>query len=301
MNQSVQSYEMAVFVRIAERGSFAAAASDFELSPSAVSKIVTRTERRLGVSLLTRTTRRLSLTQEGEVYLERARTILDAITDAEAEVSQGRESPSGRLRISCGTAFGMHFLVPALSDFQNQFPLIDVELNITDRQVDLVAEQIDIGVRMGSLGDSSLIAKRIGQSRRVICASPAYLENHGTPQTPADLANHNCMTISHVSNLTKWPFSTPEGINRLSVHGNFSTDSAEVLRHMALAGQGIVRLARFLLIQDIRAGRLVPILTDHHNDETFPMSLVMPVGPHRAPRVRAFVNFITEKLRSVEF
>lgn len=301
MNHSVQSYEMAVFVRIVERGSFAAAASDLELTPSAVSKIITRTERRLGVSLLTRTTRRLSLTQEGEVYLERARSILAAINDAEAEVAQGRETPSGRLRISCGTAFAMHFLVPALTDFQNQFPQIEVELNITDRQVDLVAEQIDIGVRMGALGDSSLIAKRIGQSQRVICASPAYLEAHGTPQTPVDLADHNCMTISHISNLTKWPFATPEGINRLTVHGNFSTDSAEVLRQMALAGQGIVRLGRFILIDDIRAGRLVPILTDHHSDETFPMSLVMPVGPHRAPRVRAFVDFIVEKMRSAEF
>jgi Transcriptional regulator len=296
-----QSYEMAVFCRVIEAGSFAAAAEGLGLSPSAVSKIVTRTEKRLGVQLMTRTTRQLALTGDGEIYLARAREILAAIEEAEAEVARAGAIPSGRLRISCGTAFGNHLLLPALGEFRDRYPGIHIELGSTDRVVDLIAEHIDVAIRTGPLGDSSLVARKICDSRRVICASPAYLARHGTPRVPADLVNHNCMAVSGMPHLHAWPFVTPEGINRLAVTGDFTSDSADALRAMALSGQGIIRLARFLVAADIAAGRLVQILADYEHPETFSISAVMPPGRHRAPRVRAFVDFLMEKFADANF
>lgn len=296
-----QSYEMAVFCRVFEAGSFAAAGDALGLTPSAVSKIVTRTEKRLGVQLMTRSTRQLALTAEGAIFLARAREILTAIEDAEAEVARAVSKPSGRLRISCGTAFGNHLLLPALGEFRGRYPDIHIELGSTDRVVDLIGEQIDVAIRTGALGDSTLVARKICESRRVICASPAYLARHGTPKVPADLARHNCMAVSGMPHLHAWPFVTPEGINRLAVNGDFIADSADALRAMAISGQGIIRLARFLVAADIAAGRLVQILEDHEHPETFPISAVMPPGRHRAPRVRAFVDFLVEKFSGAGF
>lgn len=300
MRGMTQSHEMEIFCRIVEAGSFAAAAEQAGLSPSAISKIVTRTEKRLGVQLMTRTTRQLALTPEGDIYLARARDILSAIEDAEAEVARATASPSGRLRITCGTAFGNHLLLPALGEFRDRHPGIVIELGSTDRMVDLVAEQIDVAIRTGQLGDSSLVARRICESRRVICASPAYLARHGAPEVPADLARHNCMTVTTVPHLHAWPFVTPEGINRMMVSGDFMSDSADALRAMAISGQGIIRLARFLVAADLAAGRLVQLLGAFEHPEVFPISAVMPPGRHRAPRVRAFVEFLVEKFSNAD-
>jgi DNA-binding transcriptional LysR family regulator len=293
MNGSA-STEMNAFVRVAERGSFAAAAADLGLTPSALSKLVTRIEDRLGVRLLTRTTRKLALTAEGELFVARSRDILASIEAAEAEVTAASERPRGHLRISVGTAVAKQILGPALPVFLDRYPDITAELHVSDRQVDLVAEQIDVAIRSGALGDSTLVARKVGEATRVICASPLYLEKHGTPRVPADLLQHNCLTLPGPA-WSQWPFHTHEGINRLAVSGTFTSDNADLLLDMAVAGLGIARLADFMVARAVRDGTLVRLLVDRHVPESFPIHALTVPGRHRAPRIRAFVDFLAEE------
>src|SRR5688572_21473454 len=214
--------DMIAFVRAVERGGFSAAARDLGLTPSAVSKLVTRLEDRLGVRLLNRTTRRLALTAEGEGFFQRSQRILADIAEAEEEVGRSRVQPRGLLRVNVGTAFGMHQLVPALPEFLTRHPDVQVELTITDRVVDLIEEGADLGIRLGTLPDSSLVARRISEVERVICASPAYLRRHGTPRKPADLRGHNCLNMANAPSLRRWPFEGRDGVEQVEVAGNLS-------------------------------------------------------------------------------
>ncbi len=291
------SYEMQTFLHVAESGSFAGASDIMRLTPSAVSKLVTRIEDRLGVKLLIRTTRRLVLTDEGIIYLNRARDITAAIEAAENEVSARSATPSGHIRVNTGTAFGRHRLAPVLPLFLTRYPLISVELAITDRQVSLIDEHVDVAIRTGTVNDSSLIVRKLTEARRIICASPAYLAKHGTPQQPADLLHHNCLIVDGHGQLGRWPFLTPEGINTLSVKGNALCDSADIVLEMALAGLGIVRLGDMLVLDSIQRGALAEILGKQHAPEPFPISVVMVPSRNRVPRVRAFVDFLVETFR----
>jgi len=293
MNGSA-SAEMNAFVRVAERGSFAAAAADLGLTPSALSKLVTRIEDRLGVRLLTRTTRKLALTAEGELFVARSRDILASIEAAEAEVTAASERPRGHLRVSVGTAVAKQILGPALPVFLDRHADITVELHVSDRQVDLVAEQIDVAIRSGALGDSTLVARKVGEATRVICANPLYLDKHGTPRVPADLLQHNCLTLPGPA-WSQWPFHTHEGINRLAVSGTFTSDNADLLLDMAMAGLGIARLADFMVARALRDGALVRLLVDSHVPESFPIHALTVPGRHRAPRIRAFVDFFAQE------
>ena len=293
MNGSASS-EMNAFVRVAERGSFAAAATDLGLTPSALSKLVTRIEDRLGVRLLTRTTRKLALTAEGELFVTRSQEILASIEAAEAEVTAASERPRGHMRISVGTAVAKQILGPALPVFLDRYPDITVELHVSDRQADLVAEQIDVAIRSGALGDSTLVARKVGEATRVICASQRYLEQHGSPLVPADLLQHNCLTLPGPA-WSQWPFHTHEGINRLEVSGTFTSDNADLLLDMAVAGLGIARLADFMVARAVREGALVPLLVDSHVPESFPVHALTVPGRHRAPRIRAFIDFLAKQ------
>ncbi|HUP30517.1 MAG TPA: LysR family transcriptional regulator, partial [Usitatibacter sp.] len=212
--------DMAAFVKAVELGGFSIAAREMGLTPSAISKLVTRLEDRLGVRLLNRTTRRLALTPEGEAYFHRTQRILSEIDEAENEVARFRAQPKGLLRINVGTAFGMHQLTPALPDFLARYPEVKVDLTVTDRVVDLIEEGADLGIRLGTLPDSSLVARKICDLERVVCASPAYLRRHGTPKKPEDLLKHNCMSISHSPALRRWPFETRDGVRHIEVGGN---------------------------------------------------------------------------------
>src|SRR5436190_2617567 len=294
MNHSAASAEMNAFVRVAERGSFAAAATDLGLTPSALSKLVTRIEDRLGVRLLTRTTRKLALTAEGELFVARSRDILASIEAAEAEVTAASERPRGHLKVSVGTAVAKQILGPALPVFLANYPDITVELHVSDRQIDLVAEQVDVAIRSGALGDSTLVARKIGEATRVICASPRYLKEHGSPLVPADLLQHNCLTLPG-SAWSQWPFHTHEGINRLAVSGTFTSDNADLLLDMAVAGLGIARLADFMVARAVRQGTLVRLLQDSHLPESFPIHALTVPGRHRAPRIKAFIDFVAEQ------
>jgi DNA-binding transcriptional LysR family regulator len=255
---------------------------------------VTRIEDRLGVRLLTRTTRRLALTAEGELFVARSRDILASIEAAEAEVTAASRLPRGHLRISVGTAIAKQILGPALPVFLARYPDITVELHVSDRQIDLVAEQVDVAIRSGALGDSTLVARKIAEATRVICASPLYLEKNGPPLVPADLLQHNCLTLPGFA-WSQWPFHTHEGINRLAVSGTFTSDNADLLLDMAVAGLGIARLADFMVVRAVRQGTLVRLLQDSHLPESFPIHALTVPGRHRAPRIKAFIDFVAEQ------
>ena len=198
------------------------------------------------------------------------------------------------MRISVGTAVAKQILRPALPLFFERYPDITVELHVSDRQIDLVAEQVDVALRSGALGDSTLVARKVAEATRVICASPDYLRKHGAPRVPADLLRHNCLTLPGPA-WAQWPFHTHEGINRLAVSGSFTSDNADLLHDMAIAGLGIARLADFMVARAIQQDTLVPLLEDSHVPESFPIHALTVPGRHRAPRIRAFIDFFAEQ------
>lgn len=284
--------EMSIFLRVIEAGSFAGAAEGLGMTPSGVSRAVSRIEDRLRVRLLTRSTRRLALTDEGRRYLDHCRDILAAIETAEADISARATAPHGVLRINTGTTWGKYVLGPILPEFLARYPEISVELSITDRLIDPLAERADITIRNGEISTGSLRAEPLHEGRRIICASPAYLARHGTPRAPADLAQHNCLLVAGQSASARWPFATPEGVERQRVRGNFQCDNAVLLLDLALAGHGIVRLGDILVARAIRAGQLVALLEDHHTAEPYRVTALLPPGRFVQPKVRAFLSFL---------
>ncbi len=287
--------DMAAFVRAVELGGFSIAARDLGLTPSAISKLVTRLEDRLGVRLLNRTTRRLALTPEGEAYFHRSQRILADIDEAENEVAHFRAQPKGLLRVNVGSAFGMHQLAPALPEFLAHHPEMQVELTVTDRVVDLIEEGADLGIRLGTLVDSSLVARKICDVERVVAASPAYLKKHGTPRKAEELLRHNCLSMTFAPALRRWPFETREGVKHLEVSGNASSSSADALLRLAIGGLGVIRLSDVIVGPAIRDGLLVALLEDVHHREPLPLHAVYPQGRHRSPRVAAMVAFLVER------
>lgn len=290
-----KSGEMRAFVRSVELGGFSMAARDLSLTPSALSKLVARLENRLGVRLMNRTTRKIALTAEGEAYFASAKRILQDIEAAEAEVTRFSDSPKGLLRVNVGVAFGLHQLAPAMPRFFARYPEISVDIAVTDRVVDLVEEGADIAIRAGAVRDLGLVARKICDVHRVICAAPSYLKKAGTPRLPQDLRQHNCLTISGVPAWRRWPFDAKEGVIHIDVSGNIQANNAETLLQMAAAGVGVIRLADVIVSDGVRAGWLHPLLTDVHHREPLPLSAVYLPGKHKSPRVAAFVNFLVEE------
>ncbi|MBS0245578.1 MAG: LysR family transcriptional regulator [Proteobacteria bacterium] len=286
--------DLRVFVRVMDRGNFSQAASDLGITPSAVSKLVSRLEDRLGVRLLERSTRRLALTPEGETFLARARQIVADIEEAEAEVARVRGAPRGKLSINSGTAFGLHQLTRALPEFLARYPEIEIELSITDRLVDLIEEQTDIAVRSGHIPEGPFIQRKLADLERVICAAPSYLAQRGTPQTAADLKAHDCIVVAGPG-LSRWPFKTRSGIDVVDVRPRVTTDSAEAALRMAIEGAGIIRLSDVIVGDPLQKGQLVPLLTAIHHVEPFPLAAVYPTGRNRLPRVAVFIEFLRER------
>jgi len=288
------SSDLRVFVRVMDRGNFSLAASDLGLTPSAVSKLISRLEDRLGVRLLERSTRRLALTPEGETFLARTRRIVADIEEAEAEVARVRGAPRGKLRINSGTAFGLHQLAPALADFLARYPEIDIELSITDRLVDLLEEQSDLAVRSGHIPEGPFIHRKIADLQRVICAAPSYLEKRGMPRIATDLKAHDCVLVAGPG-LNRWPFKTRSGIEIVEVRPRVTTDDAEAAVRLAVEGAGIVRLSDVIVGGRLRKGELVALLTDVHHSEPYPLAAIYPAGRHRLPRVAVFLEFLQER------
>jgi DNA-binding transcriptional LysR family regulator len=286
--------DMGTFVRVVERRSFSAAAQELGLTPSAVSKLITRLEDRLGARLLHRTTRRLSLTSEGEHYFVRARKILADIAEAEAEIARSQAAPSGKLRINTSIAFATYQLAPSLPEFVARYPNIAVELLVTDRIVDLVEDHADVTIRAGRIPETTLSARHIADFRRVICASPDYLEQQGTPHMPPDLTSHACISLAAADTM-RWPFRSSKGIEQVQINPRLTSDNGDVALRLALCGAGIVRLAELLVGEPIRRGELVPLLTDVHHSEPIALTAIYLAGRHRLPKVRVFLDFLVEK------
>jgi DNA-binding transcriptional LysR family regulator len=287
--------EMAAFVRVVDAQGFAAAAPALGLTPSAVSKLVTRLESRLGVRLLQRTTRALHLTTEGEAFYEQARRIVGEIAALEAELTDRRGTPHGLLRVTTSLAFSTHLLAPVIGEFLERYPQVQLELVPTDRVVDLVEEGIDLAIRVGRLGDSSYMARKIGEDVRLVCAAPAYLARHGTPKRPDDLARHSCIFSRDRVHNNRWPFRIDGEIREIDVRGRTAISDGDGQLRLALQGLGIVRLTRLTVASAIRAGELVSLLKEFSAEEPVPIHVVYPHRRHLAPKVTAFVDFVREK------
>src|SRR5258707_2929483 len=290
--------EMAICQRVAHRSSFTCAAQDVGLSPSAVAKLITRLEQRLGVRLINRTTRHLALTAEGEIYLDRVREILGAIETAESEVASARASQRGHLRVHAFPVVAAHDLAPALPEFLARYPHITFDFMVTNRMVDLVGENVDVSLRMGPLEDSGLVSRKIVDLRRVVCASPSYLARHGWPAEPADLAHHACLILSRNPGSASWPFRVNGKLTRIDVRGPVSADSAGMLLQLAIGGAGILRLSDHAVPRSIHEGLPHALLQGAQDPEIYPLYALMPPGRHQTLKLRVFVDFLIERLGS---
>lgn len=288
--------EMEVFAAVAAGGSFSAAGRRLGLTPSAVSRTVDRIEARLGVRLMLRTTRALALRAEGQAYLAAARRILADLDDAEQGVAD-QGAPRGRLRVSAALAHGRQQVVPLLGAFVRRYPHILVDINLTDTVVDVAAGQADVAIRFGPLADSPLTARRLGETGRTIVASPDYLARKGTPRTPEDLHDHDCLNFNFRRAEPVWPFRKDGRDYALTVHGPVEANNGETLTQLALAGVGVTRVGHFSVGDAIAEGRLVPLLEAFNPGDREPIHAVFVGGANTPARVRVFVDFLVERLR----
>ncbi len=285
---------MEVFAEVVEAEGFSAAARSLGISKSAVSKQIGRLEDRLGVRLLNRTTRRLSLTEAGATFYEASRRVLDEAEAAETAVSNLAEAPHGLLKLNAPMSFGFLHLARAIPEFHARYPQIVVDAVMNDRFVDLIEEGYDLAIRIGGLRDSSLIARRLAPSRALLCASPDYLARRGEPRQPAELAEHDCLIYSNVDQRDLWRFQGPRGPLRVKVKGPFLANNGDALCSAALAGMGIALLPSFIVSPHLLSGRLVPVMCG------FPLGEqgIYAVYPHHrnlSVKVRAFVDFLIER------
>src|SRR5689334_14425936 len=260
--------DIAVFVRVVERGSFTLAANDLALSRAVVSKYVSRLEERLGARLLHRTTRRLSLTEAGAALFEASRAAIERIEEAEGAVAQFQSEPRGRLRVSAPMSFGILHLGPAMAEFARAYPRVTLDVKLDDRFVNLVEEGVDVAVRIGALTDSSLVARRLATTSTVACAAPSYLAERGEPESPEDLASHDCLLYSYLATANVWRFTPPDGREiPVAVTGGFRINNGIVLAEAAAAGRGILMAPTFYVAPMLRDGRLKRILAAYSMPE----------------------------------
>lgn len=286
---------MEVFAEVVARGSFSAAARVLDLSPSAVSRIVAGIESRLGVRLVVRTTRALAVTPEGEAYHRAAQRILGDLAETEQAISD-QAAPSGRLRVSSTLSYGRRFVVPLLPEFMERHPRIMVDISLTDTVIDLVEDRADVAIRVGPLPDSPLIARRLGDSRRAVVASHAYLARFGTPQTPDDLRDHRCIGFNFRRMHPGWLFRVNGEDIQLMIRPAIETNNGDTATQLAVAGAGIARVGLFNVADEIAAGRLVEILTAYCPQDIEPFHALYLGGATLPARVRVFIDFLAEKL-----
>ena len=287
-----QLQAMAVFARVAETGSFSEAARRLGLSKAAVSKRVARLEARLGVALVNRTTRHLSLTEAGAAFHEPCRQLIADADAAEAAVGHLASAPRGRLRVNAPMSFGQRHLAPAIGAFMRSYPELSVELDLSDRTVDLVEEGYDLAVRIGALPDSSLVARRLAPLHRHLVAAPAYLDRAGRPEHPSDLADHACLRYAYLASGRVWRLDGGEAV---TVDGPLTANNGDVLLAAARDGMGIAFLPSFFTGPDLCAGMLERVLPGWTREPAGGIHAVFPPGRARAPKVRAFTDFLAER------
>lgn len=284
---------MTIFVEVVKGNGFTAAAEKIGMSRSQVSKSVMQLEEHLGTRLLNRTTRRVSLTEIGRIYYERCKAILRDIEEIEGIASEQATKPHGTLTLSAPTSFAILHLNEVITQYIKQYPQVQISLNLADRVIDVVAEGFDVVVRIASLEDSSLIARKVAPCKRVFCASPAYLEQHGIPQVPQDLAIHHCLIYSNELKPDTWTLHGPNGAESVKVNGPLCADNGDVLKSAAVAGLGVTLLPTFIVGPDIRAGRLEQVLPDYCPPE-ISIYTVFPSRRYLSAKVRTFVDFLSD-------
>ncbi len=285
-----------VFTAVVDLGSFSAAGRALDLTPSAVSRTIDRIETRLGVRLLLRSTRALTLTAEGRAYLQAARRILADLNDAEQQIAD-QGAPRGRLRVSAAQSHGRLCVVPLLGEFVRLYPHILVDIALTDALVDVAGGEADVAIRFGPLADSGLMARKLGETGRVIVASPDYLARSGTPRVPEDLHHHNCLNFNFRRVEPIWPFRRDGQDFSLKVKGTIEANNGETLGELAAQGVGITRVGSFSVVGEIESGRLVPLLEEYNPGDIEHIHAVFVGGGNIPARVRVFVDFLVDNLR----
>jgi DNA-binding transcriptional LysR family regulator len=281
---------MTVFAKAVELGSFSAAADAFRMSPQLVGKHVQMLEQHLGVRLLNRTTRRQHLTEIGANYYEKVKVILAEVESAEGLAAESKARPSGRLRINAPVSFGIHALMPRLTEYMATYPEVQVEVSLANRYVDALEEGADAVFRVGELSDSSRIARRLEPYRLILCAAPAYLNAHPPIKSPPDLASHECLGFAYTELRTHWSFNGPEGLVTVPVSGRLMIDSGEALLMAARAGMGVLLQPAELIEPELETGRLVHVLPKYPPPDR-PLHLLYAPDRQMTPKLRSFIEF----------
>lgn len=282
---------MQAFHAVVEAGGFAAAGIRLGVSRALVSKRVAALERALGARLLARTTRQVALTEAGAAFHRRAAAILGDFEEARAELGALQAEPTGTLKVSAPMSFGTRYLAPLLGPFLAACSGVELQLVLNDRTVDLLADGFDVGIRIGTLRDSTLIARKLAVTRHLLCAAPAYLARHGTPRRPAELAQHRCLHYGYLPTGTRWRFTGPGGPAHVTVRPVLTANNGDVLARAAVDGQGLVLAPDFIVAEDVRAGRLVPLLKPYRAPESA-ISAIWPAGVPPTAKLRRFVDHL---------
>lgn len=281
-----------LFTRIATLHNISLAGKDLGLSAAVSSAHINKLEDDLGVRLIHRTTRRVSLTEEGEAFLPHANNLLESVETARSSIGAGSINPQGKLRIAASASFGRMHLLPALNEFLQAYPDLKVDLHLSDRVMDMVEGGFDIAIRDASLQDSSLIARKLAPVQRIVCASPAYIAQHGEPLQPEDLANHHCVNFI---GLETWEFETPSGPKSIKTNNIIRTDDGEAARNACVNGLGITLCSTWCCYQQVQSGELIPILKDYPLLSDTAIWAVYPSSRLLAPKVRVFIDFFAER------
>lgn len=287
--------ELATFAAVVDAGSFTAAAKELSLSKPVVSKRVARLEDSLGLRLLNRTTRRLSMTEAGEALYARCRHILLEAEEAELALRPLASAPRGSLRLSAPMSFGVLHLAPALPEFLRRFPEIDIDMTLSDEQINLVEAGFDLAIRIGKLEDSSLRARKLGESKLLLCASPDYLKRRGEPRVPADLRGHDCLLYSYKRSGDRWHFGKAGKQRQVTVSGPLRANNGDALCAACELGLGIALLPDFIVEKALRAHRLKPLLCDWTELGHVDIHAVYPAGRNLSPKVRVFIDFLAAR------
>ncbi len=288
----MQSWEgVSEFVAVSETESFTTAAKRLNISTAQVSRQVGTLERRLDTKLLYRTTRKVSLTEEGNLYYKHCRQVLDGLDEAERALSSLKNTPQGLLKLTAPVAYGEKYILPIVNNFMLRYPSVEIEVELTNRQINLIDAGIDLAIRIGKLADSSLMAKRISQRTNFVCASPDYLKHYGEPHTLSELGQHNCL----IGNYDYWRFIEQGKERQIKVRGSLKCNTGYGLRDAVLKGIGIAQLPNYYISQDIDEGSLVPLLTAYQEPNEGVWALY-PQNRHLSPKVRLMVDFLEEQL-----
>ena len=288
---------MEVFARVVEHGGFSAAARALRMTPSAISKLVGRLESRLSARLINRSTRRLQLTPEGRLFYDQSIRLLADMDEVEQSVAQA-EVPSGKIRVSVNIPVGRQFLLPIVPAFLEAYPKLSLEISLTDQVIDLLEQRTDVALRSGPLKSSQLIARKLGAARMIIVGSPDYLARHGVPKTPDDLARHNRLSFNYARMTKGWPLIDGGAERAIPPSGNVQVSDGDALRTLALSGVGLVRLASFIVRDDIATNRLVAVLEEFNPGDIDELHAVYLGQGRLLPlRIRVFLEFLAERIK----